>query len=222
MYRIILSALFLVPSISNAQTPASMLGKEPQYMDRDQEYVAPKNEDVFSAITEDEEALFTDNTSIDNLDGSENQNVKEEVKAIKNSGIQNNDIQKTVEDSGKMVVLELDSNPWLQENEPQKTENNLLRIKYSKLDYNLQDADITAISSMLNLVEDEKLEKIIIKSYSSRDENNKVEKQNSLIRVLKIRNVLEEQGYDLSNVKYKVFDSSKNKFDLDYIDIDKI
>lgn len=247
MFKIILLTLFLIPSLSDAQTPASMRGRKPKYVDSDNSYSPPKNtikyeaqneqysvkeeveqkqnnEDVFSPITEAENALFEDALPIENgiEENLENQQIVEKSEISKSDPSQIKDSKKTVEDSGKMLILELDSNPWLQENEPSKTENNLLRIKYSKLDYDLQDADITAINSMLNLVEDEKLEEIVIKSYSSKAKNERTEMQNGLIRILKIRNILQKQDYDLSNIKYKVFNSANNKFDLDYIDIDKI
>lgn len=121
----------------------------------------------------------------------------------------------------KIVVLDQGSDVWIPKLGPKKSEKNLLRVNFKKDSYSLSDADKIAINSMLKIIDEGKTKNVKITSYSSKHGSVKTDREYALLRALKLREYMKQNGYDVDYADYKIVDSSGNKANIDYIDVDK-
>lgn len=121
-----------------------------------------------------------------------------------------------------VIVLDHKSIPWDAKADPQKNDNNLIRIKYTKESVSLSDDDRLALNSMLKIANQNNIKQVRVKSFASQEENPQLTRQKALNRVISLKEELTKIGFDFNTNAEIVIYPSVSKGGNDYIDIDKM
>ncbi len=121
-----------------------------------------------------------------------------------------------------VVVMDNKDLSWDSKSDPQKNDNNLIRIKYTKESVSLNDDDKLALNSMLKITEQNKIKSLKVKSFASQEENPQLTRQKALNRVISLKEELTKIGFDFNKNAEIVIYPSVSKGGNDYIDVDKM
>ncbi|MDX1949183.1 MAG: hypothetical protein SFT90_01630 [Rickettsiales bacterium] len=182
---------FATNSVSQP-VPASMRNSNPS-----QVLELPKAEEKMEEKKSGEEI-----TTQENIQPQENLEVKEEEKK-------------------DVIIADTKDFEWDTKPEPQKNDNNLMRISFSKNNVKLSNDDVLALSSMLRLAEQNKTNHMKIKSFASVEDSPQKTRQKAILRVLELKEELQKNNFNFDKMADVFIYPSVTKVGGDYIDIDK-
>ena len=120
-----------------------------------------------------------------------------------------------------VIVLDDKSLPWASNKEPEKSDDNILRLKFERNKFYLSENDRIALRLILNKYDGSDFE-VKVKSFSSLRKSEAKAREAALRRVLELRKFIEEEGHKFNKAIVKIYGSDNNDSNIDYIDIDKL
>ncbi len=177
-----------------------------------------------NALSQSMPASMTNSKPVEVFGNVENQTENSEnATEEKTSNLEKNNEEQPVTEVKKDDVIIADSKEfeWDNKPEPQKNDNNLMRIKYKNNNVNLTSDDILALSSMLKLAEQNNTNQIKVKSFASLEETPQKTRQKAIIRVLSLKDELLKNSFDFDKKADVFIYPAVSKSGSDYIDIDK-
>jgi hypothetical protein len=106
--------------------------------------------------------------------------------------------------------------------EPPKSDDNKIRIKFEDGVYSISKEDKIAVDSMLKLMGDNEELSFKIKSYTSSEIDADKSISQSVIRLQKLMKYLSTKNISFEKTKLYTYSSDQNEYDINYIDIDKL
>lgn len=123
-------------------------------------------------------------------------------------------------ENSDIIVIDKSIN-WTNKADPEKSDKNLIRIKFGKSSVALSKDDKLALNSMLRLANQDNVRLFKVKSFATMEETPQKTRQKALLRILKLKEELTKAGLDFANKTELSIFPSLSKVGSDYIDIDK-